>query len=176
MLLASCFLFLEQSMTKLALGIMSGTSGDGVSLALCSFQGRSLKIHHYTTYSYPSSLSKQLSRCLKLKTSDLSALNFELGNYFADCAVRFLKKTKSSKKVAVIGSHGHTVYHGPRDPLPSTFQIGEPSFIAEKTGIPVVSDFRPRDMAAGGEGAPLIPFFDQYFFGNKNGIALQNIG
>ena len=162
---------------KLALGIMSGTSGDGVSLALCSFQGKSFKILGHHTFPYPKLLANALPKVLEMQTSELSLLNTALGIYFATCAGKFLKKMRTPfSRVAVIGSHGHTVYHGPNDVLPNTFQIGEPSYLAEKTGIPVVADFRPRDIAAGGQGAPLVPFFDDYFYGGGKIRALQNIG
>ena len=80
------------------------------------------------------------------------------------------------RDVRVIGSHGQTIYHGPRDRVPSTFQIGEAAILAEATGIPVVSDFRPPDIALGGEGAPLVPYFDFYFYGRGPVRAFQNIG
>ncbi len=158
----------------LALGLMSGTSGDGVSLALADFTGRKFKTLGCLTYPYPSSLSKKINSAVHLKTPELSLLNAELGLYFAQCAVRFLKKFPG-RKIKVIGSHGHTVFHAGSGKPAHTFQLGEPSYLAERTGIPVVSDFRPRDIAAGGQGAPLIPFFDDFFFGDKP-RALQNIG
>lgn len=162
---------------KLALGIMSGTSGDGVSLALCAFQNKSFKILKHHTFPYPKPIAAILPQVLNLDTAQLSLLNTALGIYFAECAVRFLKQARvSPSQVAVIGSHGHTVYHGPEDQPRNTLQIGEPSFLAEATGIPVVSDFRSRDIAAGGQGAPLVPFFDETFFGGGKSRALQNIG
>lgn len=165
-------------MTKhLALGLMSGTSADGLSLALGEFQERKFRLVDYRTVAYPSLLSKRITGALELKTAELSLLNFELGRFFAAQTAHFLETTKiPANKVRVIGSHGQTVYHGPNDHPANTLQIGEASLIAEKTGIPVVADFRPRDMAAGGEGAPLMPFFDDYFFSEDYGRALQNIG
>lgn len=163
----------------LALGLMSGTSADGVSLALASFQSRKIKVLTQKTYPYPPVLRKILLGAGNLKTPGISQLNVTLGKYFADCAVRFIKKSRQKpSKIKVIGSHGHTVWHAPASSsLPShTLQIGEPSFMAERTGIPVVADFRMRDLAAGGEGAPLIPHFDDYFFGGGPLRALQNIG
>ncbi len=164
-------------MTQLAVGMMSGTSADGVSLALCSFSGKQFKLIHYKTYPYPSTIAKKIISASAFKTPALSQLNFELGNFFAAKAKRFILDSKVSKvKIRVIASHGQTVYHGPNDIPANTLQIGEPGFIAEQTGIPVVADFRPRDVAAGGEGAPLIPYFDDYFFGGRSLQALQNIG
>lgn len=156
--------------------MMSGTSGDGVSLALVSFSGKKIKVLKHHTFPYPRPFQKVLSKAAALKTPQVSELNGRLGNYFAQCAIKFLKKSgHRPSQIKVIGSHGHTVWHQGTVPR-HTFQIGEPSFIAEKTGIPVVADFRPRDIAAGGQGAPLIPFFDEFFFGNGPLRALQNIG
>lgn len=164
-------------MKQLAIGLMSGTSLDGLSIALCRFNQKTFDLLHYKTYPYPEVLTKKISRGLNLKTPELSQLNTELGHFYANRLVQFLKKHRiSSKKICVIGSHGQTIYHGIGDRFKNTLQIGEPSFLAEQTGIPVVADFRVRDIAAGGEGAPLIPYFDQYFFGQGSCRALQNIG
>ncbi len=164
-------------MNSLAIGLMSGTSGDGLSIALSSFKNHHFKLLAYKTYEYPKSISNQLRRAQELKTAEISSLHFILGHFFAKKLVLFLKQNRvSPNRVKVVGSHGHTIFHGPADHPPHTLQIGEPSFISEETGIPIVSDFRVRDMAAGGEGAPLIPFFDHYFYGQGAVTALQNIG
>ncbi len=164
-------------MAALTVGLMSGTSCDGVSAAATFFNGRQLRVAGYRTYPYPESLRRQLKQNRPLSAADLSLLNMVLGEEFAKAALKLIKSCKiPSRQIAVIGSHGHTVYHGPRYRMPSTLQIGEPAVIAERTAIPVVADFRPRDIAAGGEGAPLIPFFDQFFFGFGKTKALQNIG
>ncbi len=156
---------------------MSGTSGDGVSLVLCSFNKRQFKLHGYRTFPYPSALAKKILQGPSLRANEISQLNMRLGIFFADSVQKFLKKLRIAPfRIVVIGSHGQTIYHGPKDNPPNTLQIGEPSVIAERTGIPVVADFRMRDIAAGGEGAPLIPFFDRYFFGQGKPRALQNIG
>ena len=161
----------------LALGLMSGTSGDGVSASLVSFRNQSFRLLAYKTFPYPDSIREKITRSLKLRTREISELNRTLGELFADAALNILKRARvSPRKVSVIGSHGQTIYHGPRDPVPSTFQIGESAVIVERTGIPVVSDFRPQDVALGGEGAPLIPYFDFYFYGRGRVKALQNIG
>lgn len=113
----------------------------------------------------------------RLKLREISELNVRLGRIFAESALKMIRLSRiPARKIEVIGSHGQTIYHGPRDPIPSTFQIGEAAVLAEKIKIPVVSDFRPQDMALGGEGAPLMPFFDHYFYGRGPLRAFQNIG
>ena len=164
-------------MPRLALGLMSGTSCDGISAALVRFQGRGLRVLAEHTRPYPARFARTLRAGERLCARELSALNVTLGEQFARAALTLLRSARvSPRRVAVIGSHGHTVYHGPEDPVPSTLQIGEPAVIAQRTGIPVVADFRPRDVAAGGEGAPLVPYFDEAFFGGGPVRALQNLG
>ncbi len=161
----------------LAIGLMSGTSGDGVSAALVDFKNRSFRLLAYQTFPYPKLVREKISRALDLKTDEISSLHVVLGRIFANAALKVTRKAGlPPRKIKVIGSHGQTIYHGPRDPTPSTFQIGEAGVIAEKTRIPVVNDFRPQDIALGGEGAPLIPFFDHHFYGKGPVRAFQNIG
>jgi anhydro-N-acetylmuramic acid kinase len=165
-------------MTKpeLALGLMSGTSADGLSLALCEIAGRSLKVKAFGNYPYPAPLQARLIAAKDLSAPGLSALNFELGRLWAGMVRAFCKKRRVAYgSIAAIGSHGQTVWHAPGR-KGHTLQIGEASFIAEETGRPVACDFRPADMAAGGEGAPLIPFLDEFLFGRGAPVALQNIG
>ena len=164
-------------MTQLALGLMSGTSADGLSIALASFKAKQFQLKGYAEFPYPKALAEIIRLAANLPAASLSQLNFSLGHYFADKTLAFLKKEGvPPSRIAVIGSHGQTVYHGPYDRTPNTLQIAEPAVIAEKTGVTVVADFRPRDIAAGGEGAPLMPFFDHTFFSSSGGRALQNIG
>ncbi|MBI4342761.1 MAG: anhydro-N-acetylmuramic acid kinase [Candidatus Omnitrophica bacterium] len=161
----------------LALGLMSGTSCDGISAALVRFHGRSFRVLAERTSPYPPSLRRLLRHGPALPARALSRLHVELGERLARAAKRLLASSRfSPEHVAVIGSHGHTIYHGPRDATPSTLQIGSADVIAQRTGIAVVSDFRARDLAAGGEGAPLVPYFDKAFFGHGPARALQNIG
>ncbi|OGR67778.1 MAG: anhydro-N-acetylmuramic acid kinase [Elusimicrobia bacterium GWC2_61_19] len=158
------------------MGLMSGTSADGLSIALCETSGRGLKVLKFSNYAYPAGLQARIIAAKEMKTPELSALNFELGRLWAGLVRKFCRAHKVAyKSIAVIGSHGQTVWHAPVRPG-HTLQIGEASFIAEETGRPVVCDFRPADMAAGGEGAPLIPFMDEYLFGGGAPVALQNIG
>jgi anhydro-N-acetylmuramic acid kinase len=161
----------------LALGLMSGTSCDGISAALVRFERHTFHLIAYRTTPYPPTITQQLRRATMLRTAPLAQLNMRLGELFADAALRVLRAARTApRRVAVIGSHGHTVYHGPNDATPCTLQLGEPAVIAHRTGVPVVANFRMRDLAAGGCGAPLIPFFDHYFFGSGAPRALQNIG
>ena len=164
-------------MPTLAVGLMSGTSCDGISAALAQFTGRRCRVLAEQTRPYPASLVKRLRRGGELSVPELSALNMELGERFARAAHQLIRQANvSSRRISVIGSHGHTIYHGPNDRVPSTLQIGEPAIIAQRTGIPVVANFRPRDLAAGGQGAPLVPYFDEAVFGDGPIRALQNIG
>ncbi|MCM2268159.1 MAG: anhydro-N-acetylmuramic acid kinase [Elusimicrobiales bacterium] len=160
----------------LALGLMSGTSADGLSIALCSLTAGKLEVLRFSNYPYPPALQARLLAASTLCAPELSALNFRLGRLWAGQVRAFCKKHKVPyKSLCVIGSHGQTVWHAPgRDG--HTLQLGEAAFIAEETGRPVVCDFRPADMAAGGEGAPLIPFMDEFVFGGGAPVALQNIG
>jgi anhydro-N-acetylmuramic acid kinase len=132
-------------------------------------------------FAYPSAVRKKVLEIGEQKTctaGDISALNFLLGKLFAEAVVKLCKKKKISlKTIDIIGSHGQTIYHNPKGKVPSTLQIGEPSIIAHRTGITTVADFRPMDVAAGGQGAPLVPFADHILFSHrtKNRV-LQNIG
>lgn len=159
------------------MGLMSGTSADGVGLALVVPERGKPRVRAHATYPYSGLLRKRLLAAAGAPAPELCRLNFELGRVFADAALRFLRNIPvSSSGISAVGSHGHTVLHLPSAPCPSTWQIGEPSFLAERLGVPVVSDFRPRDMAAGGQGAPIIPFLDACLFGEGPPRALQNIG
>ncbi len=162
-------------MRKISLGLMSGTSADG--LTVCAVQIRPFKVLHFKNYAYPSALQQKLLTAYSLRAAELSALHFELGQLYAKMVQKFVKEfSLSTQEIEVIGSHGQTVYHGPHDKTPNTLQIGEPSFLAAQIGCPVVSDFRQMDMALGGEGAPLIPFFDEYLWGRKTPKILLNVG
>lgn len=159
-----------------ALGLMSGTSADGLSIAYCGIKGRSLQVRKFASYAYPPSLQARIIAAKDMRAPELSALNFELGRLWAGMVVRFCRaKSIPLKTLDVIGSHGQTVWHAPGG-KGHTLQIGDHAFLAEATGVPVVSDFRPADMAAGGEGAPLVPFMDEYLYGGGAPAALQNIG
>ena len=160
---------------KLVLGLMSGTSCDG--LTICALEPQPFRVIAFKNYPYPADLQKRLLQALSLRTAELSALNFELGKLYAQKAISFLKWAGLSKEqIYCVGSHGQTVYHGPQDPLPNTLQLAEPSFLAAALEAPVVAHFREKDMVLGGQGAPLVPFFDEYLFGQGSPKILLNLG
>ena len=169
------------------IGIMSGTSFDGVDCVLCKINpDLSFKIIAKHIYKYPLLIKKEIFKIIKgIGTiSEISRLNFVLGEFYADCVIKLCNDNDFDiKKVDLISSHGQTVYHNPSKEkfagylANSTLQIGELSCIAKKTGIVTAGDFRPCDMALEGQGAPLVPFFDKIVFSNCNkNIAIQNLG
>jgi anhydro-N-acetylmuramic acid kinase len=150
-------------------GIMSGTSLDGIDVAIVDIAGKRISTVTHSTAPYSAAVRQ---RILGASTpADISRLNFELGELYAKAVIKACKRAKIPvESIELIGSHGQTIYHeGSRN----TLQIGEASVIAERLGVPVVSDFRTRDIAAGGQGAPLVPFVDVLLF--SGGVAL-NIG
>lgn len=160
---------------KIVLGLMSGTSADG--LTICAITPRPFRLLHFKNYPYTPALQQKLLRAFSYKAAQLSELNYELGKLYAQRVARFMREFAiKPQDILCIGSHGQTIYHGPNDQTPNTLQIAEPSFMAAQIGCPVVSDFRAKDIALGGQGAPLIPFFDEYFYGRKTPVMLLNIG
>jgi anhydro-N-acetylmuramic acid kinase len=137
-------------------GVMSGTSLDGIDVAIVDIKGRDVQTLAFTSTPYPEAVRAAILAVSNAATTTgaISRLNFQLGELYA----RAIRKTMQRYgAVELIGCHGQTIFHeGGRN----TLQIGEAAVIADRTGIPVVSDFRPRDIAAGGQGAPLVPFVD----------------
>lgn len=168
-------------------GLMSGTSADGVDIAIVDIAGRNVKVVAFGMEPYAAALREQVFALFDPRTSrvdDICHMNFALGEVFASGLMNLARKKRIPlDTIDLIGSHGQTIYHIPQGRpfggkrLRSTLQIGEPSIIAERTGITTVADFRPRDIAAGGEGAPLVPYTDWLLLGSrKKSRAVQNIG
>ncbi len=162
------------------IGLMSGTSLDGISAAAVRFEDGAGGALETTLLAFDSAAysDDQRARILAAATGgtarDYCRLSADLGNWLADAAVRVLADAGVSRSdVRAIGSHGQTLWHEPRH---STWQIGESAVIAERLGVDVVSDFRVRDVAAGGHGAPLVPIADALLFSGREWRALQNIG
>tara|TARA_B100001094_G_scaffold333468_1_gene413021 strand:- start:9287 stop:10399 length:1113 start_codon:yes stop_codon:yes gene_type:complete len=163
------------------IGLMSGTSMDGIDAALVEFDQETLRVIAYHEEELPSHLLKQLHRlCLpgENEINMLGKCHRQLGQLFAQATLNLLKHAHvDSKQVQAIGSHGQTIRHMPHGNLGFSLQVGDPHTIASETGIDVIADFRGKDIALGGEGAPLVPAFHQALFAQKNKIRLLiNIG
>jgi len=154
-----------------ALGLMSGTSLDGVDLALCIFDTENysnFEIIDTQTFEYTSELENSLRYSTQLSAIEYVKLHRELGFFYGKLCKNFLKNSK----VDFIASHGHTSIHLPSQKV--NFQLGDGAAIATTSGFPVVCDFRSTDISLGGQGAPLVPIGDYYLFPNYD--ALLNIG
>ncbi|HLI64022.1 MAG TPA: anhydro-N-acetylmuramic acid kinase [Terriglobales bacterium] len=169
-------------------GVMSGTSADGINVALVRIQGRGFRsrlelLAHYP-FPYPAEVRRAVLAMMNAgaaHVADLARLNFLLGELYAN-AVRTSQR-RARLECELVGCHGQTLYHqGVAEPflghrVACTWQSGEAALIAAKLGVPVVSDFRPADMAAGGKGAPLVPFLDYALYRHRRyGRIVQNLG
>jgi anhydro-N-acetylmuramic acid kinase len=170
-------------------GIMSGTSADGIDVALVRLLGREMNVRlqllAHEHRDYPAAVRKAVLAAMNAQSAsvaDLARLNTRLGELYADSLVYTLER-HSGIKPELIGCHGQTIYHqgdaaeylGSR--ITTTWQTGESAIIASRLGVPVVSDFRQADMAAGGKGAPLVPFLDYVFYRHPRRMrVLQNLG
>jgi anhydro-N-acetylmuramic acid kinase len=169
-------------------GVMSGTSADGVDVALVELRGRGLRTRFrliaHRGFPYPERVRAAVLAAMNapaIAVSELARLNFRLAEIYADCVLKTERTAKTSCEL--VGCHGQTIYHqgaaaeylGRK--LACTWQIGDGSVLAGRLARPVVSDFRPADMAAGGLGAPLVPFLDLLLFRHpRRGRIVQNIG
>jgi anhydro-N-acetylmuramic acid kinase len=170
-------------------GVMSGTSADGVDVALVRIMGRGSNVRFHLLghdhFRYPSAVREAVLATMnaqRAKVAELSRLNFLLGELYAE-AVRKAQRSTGTPKIDLIGCHGQTIYHQGEaarylgKKIACTWQLGEGAVLAERLRVPVVSDFRPADMAAGGKGAPLVPYLDYVVFRDRRaGRIAQNIG
>ncbi|MDQ6972461.1 MAG: anhydro-N-acetylmuramic acid kinase [Mariprofundaceae bacterium] len=164
----------------LILGIMSGTSVDGIDIAIMRMQAKP-ELIHFSELAMPDQLHEPLLRLAVPGINEIDQmgeLSQMLGKAFADAALSAIAAAGlQPSDIAAIGCHGQTIRHRPRTRHPFTLQIGNPAIIAERTGITTVSDFRSRDIAAGGEGAPLVPFSHRRLFASDSeNIAVLNLG
>jgi anhydro-N-acetylmuramic acid kinase len=174
--------------TMTVAGIMSGTSADGIDVAVVRISpGKlppKLKLLAHEGFAFPARLRQSVLAAMNapsISTAELARLNWRLGIAYAEAVQATLKRHKI--KLDLIGCHGQTIYHQSKPEtyagkkFACTWQIGEAAVIAEALGVPVASNFRPADMAAGGHGAPLVPLLDYVLFADtKRGRVLQNIG
>ena len=168
-------------------GVMSGTSADGINVAVIRVLGHNfdtrLELLAHQEFPYPAAVRAKVLSMMNARASvaDLARLNVLLGEFYAEAVLRTAEDAKIG--LSLIGCHGQTIYHQ-SEPRPflgrsisATWQTGEGAIIAARTGVPVVSDFRQADMAAGGKGAPLVPFLDFMLYRHaRRGRIVQNIG
>ena len=169
-------------------GVMSGTSADGIDVAVVEIRGRGERARfdllEHEHFSYPRAVQQAVLAAMnatKASVADLSRLNFLLAELYADAVTQAARSAKA--KLDLVGCHGQTLYHQGEPAtylgrkIACTWQTGEGAVLAARLGVPVVSDFRPADMAAGGKGAPLVPFLDYLVFRDgRAGRIVQNLG
>lgn len=151
------------------IGLMSGTSMDGLDAGLLVVDGEDLRLEYGLTHALPGSIHGRLADLVAnanaVSLDELGELDTALGGCFADAALALIDATQlAPRDIDAIGSHGQTVRHAPMASFPFTLQIGNPAVIAARTGIDTIADFRSRDVALGGQGAPLAPAFHQAAF------------
>ncbi|MBN2133153.1 MAG: anhydro-N-acetylmuramic acid kinase [Sedimentisphaerales bacterium] len=178
---------LRSKKTLRVAGLMSGTSADGVDAVVLDVRDGAVAVLAFDVFPYRAALRREILALCRPESARLDRIchiNHVLGEVFADAVVRLCRdRDIALRSVDLIGSHGQTIFHQPEGgryrgrTVRSTLQIGEPSVIAQRTGVTTVADFRPRDMAAGGQGAPLVPFADGVLFRDRRLCrAVQNIG
>ncbi|HJY64217.1 MAG TPA: anhydro-N-acetylmuramic acid kinase [Ignavibacteria bacterium] len=185
------FIKLLNKKSRLIIGLLSGTSVDGIDAVIVRITGSGpgikIKIIDFITHPIPLSVKKSVFKNSSNKTAkieEITRLNVIVGALFSDAVLKLLKKNKvNASDVDIIGSHGQTIHHLPGldkflgYKVKSTFQIGDPAIIANLTGITTIGDFRIADCAVGGDGAPLVPYLDYVLFRHKKrNRALLNIG
>ncbi len=171
----------NDSPSEIYIGLMSGTSLDGIDIAIVDFAQHPPRLIYCTTLPYEPSLRQQIREITTSTTTSLDRLcrlDVELGNTYADIVNQSLEAAGlDTTQIRAIGNHGQTIRHSPDTDLPYTLQIGDPNVIAAKTGITTVADFRRKDIALGGQGAPLAPAFHHYMFrSTSSDRAIINIG
>ena len=166
---------------ELYIGVMSGTSMDGVDTALVSIEDTSITLLAHDEFPMPDDIKARLLEvCIGQKTDliVIGELDHQLGHLFADAVLQLLDKSGTpASSVTAIGNHGQTVFHQPTGDSPFTMQLGDANIIAAKTQIQTVADFRRKDMALGGQGAPLVPAFHHTIFHPRDSsVVVLNIG
>jgi anhydro-N-acetylmuramic acid kinase len=161
------------------IGVMSGTSLDGVDVVLCEIDASSCRLVESIDYPMPSLLKEDILRVIATQTTlaEVGRLHHRLGVLFADAIGALLKKSAlACEQVQAVGLHGQTLWHAPHGEYPFSMQLGDPTILTARYAISVVADFRSKDIALGGEGAPFAPAFHQFLFGADATTAVVNIG
>ena len=167
-------------MSELYIGLMSGTSLDGIDAGLVEFDGDQIKLLAFEYLPFSDSIRQTIQQLSHpdnpIPLKEYGATDTALGKLFANAVNKLLNKSAySSEDITAIGSHGQTIYHAPDIPSAFSLQIGDPNVIAEQTKITTIADFRRRDIAAGGQGAPLVPAFHRAIFSPLFNLEEQNI-
>jgi anhydro-N-acetylmuramic acid kinase len=169
-------------MTRLFLGMISGTSMDAIDAALVDFETAPLRVMATSATAFDPALKHRVASVIDsadhVALDEIGQIDVEVGRAFGRAANSLLKKAGvSASQLVAVGSHGQTLRHRPDLSAPFTWQVGDPNVIAEMTGASVVADFRRRDVAAGGQGAPLLPVFhDQVFRSDAEDRVIANLG
>ncbi len=166
-------------MKKRYIGIMSGTSLDGVDVALCSIDSRTCILEDSHYLAFEPELKNEILNIINGTTTikSIGILDCKLAYFFAQAVNELLGKSAyEAKNIVAIGLHGQTLWHEPNGEFPFSLQLGNASVLAVETGITVVSDFRSKDVALGGQGAPLAPTFHNFLFSHLKECAVVNIG
>lgn len=155
-------------MDNIFLGVLSGTSLDAINVGAFTFAATQAKLHHAVSYAIPEQIKNSCLQLMETSTCNLEqlgTLDHKLGVLFADAILNFLREYNIDHTfIAAIGCHGQTINHKPNIQHPFTLQIGDPNIIAAKTGLTIIADFRRKDLAVGGQGAPLAPAFHAAMF------------
>ena len=163
---------------ELYIGIMSGTSLDGIDVVLCEIDAKHCKYLHSLEYPMPLAVKTDILAMINAQTSleEIGKLDHRLGLLFAEAVMALLERESiDTDSVTAIGSHGQTLWHAPYGKHPFSMQLGDATIISVKTGIPVIADFRRKDVALGGQGAPFAPAFHAFLLGSLDAVVL-NIG
>ena len=167
-------------MSNYYVGIMSGTSMDGIDVALCEIDTQMCKLMAFEEYPFDAELKEEILNAISgvTRLQNVGSLHAKLGELFADKTRQFLHARHiNAKEVNAIGLHGQTLWHAPHAPHPFSMQLGDASKVVAKTGITTITDFRGADIAQGGEGAPFAPAFHKFLFGaSEKKRAVLNIG
>ena len=162
------------------IGIMSGTSLDGVDVVLCEIDASSCRLISSLEYPMPLELKTDILTMIEGKSTleEVGQMDHRLGFLFTQAVGALLiREDIDPSSITAIGSHGQTLWHEPTGAYPFSMQLGDPNILTAKTGIPVVADFRRKDVALGGQGAPFAPAFHEFIFSNiKSSVSIVNIG
>jgi len=171
----------QQPIPQLYIGLMSGTSADGIDLALVDFSDNKIELKASFYQAYSKEIQQEITSLYQTKANELElafSLDKKLAQLFAEAIKRFLQQEHlSAADIAAIGNHGQTIRHRPNQEHAFTLQIGCNQTLASRTDIRVIGDFRQKDIVLGGQGAPLVPAFHQAIFADiEDDVFIVNIG